>query len=72
MIDLQSVPGLVCGQTYLSVTTEARLLLLRQREDPCYPDCGKTMVWVHTYRRRQCGRWMHGSCLDRHFGDDQE
>jgi hypothetical protein len=70
--DLQPVPGLVCGQTYHNQTTEARLPSLRQSEGPGYHGCGKPMAWVHTYRCRQCARWMHGDCLDRHFSDDTD
>jgi hypothetical protein len=71
-VDLQPVPGLVCGQTYHNAESEARLPSLRQDEEPNYGGCGQMMAWVHTYRCRQCGRWMHGECLDRHFADDQE
>jgi hypothetical protein len=27
------------------------------------------MAWLIAYRCRQCARWMHGACIDRHFGN---
>lgn len=70
MIDLQPFPGLVCGKTYRDPQAESKLPALREGEHTSFTGCGQPMALVHTYRCRQCARWMHGDCLDRHFGKD--
>lgn len=66
--DFEIVPGLVCGQSYRNPESEALAAAMRTCETPTYTGCGKSMHWAYTYRCRQCGRWMHGPCIDRHFG----
>jgi hypothetical protein len=68
-IDLSVIPDLTCGRTYRSDDAEARVAHTRHGEVTPYAGCGKPMTWVHAYRCRQCARWLHGDCMDRHFGD---
>ncbi len=65
--DLDLLPDLVCGQTYLDPRSEERLAARREGEVTPYTGCGERLVWLVAYRCRPCGRWMHGTCLDRHF-----
>ena len=65
--DLDIVPGLVCGQTYRDAATEQGVPNWRIEEVATWSGCGKAMTWLHAYRCRQCARWLHGACIDRHF-----
>lgn len=67
MLDLEVVPGLVCGETYRDQRVEERVPVFREGEVSAWTGCGKPMTYLMTYRCLQCGRWMHGDCLERHF-----
>lgn len=69
--DFDLMPDLVCGQSYRNQDSEARAVAMRCGEDTPYTGCGKPMRWVYGYRCRQCGRWMHGPCMDQHFGEHE-
>lgn len=66
--DFEMMPDLVCGRSYRNPESEAQAVAMRTCEVTPYTGCGKPMRWVYAYRCRQCGRWMHGPCMDRHFG----
>lgn len=68
-IDLSVLPDLVCGQTYRDPRSEVRVAATREGEETPFTGCGEAMVWLIAYRCRQCARWMHGTCIDRHFGN---
>ena len=65
--DFEVVPDLVCGRTYRDQRSEDRLPSMREGEVSSYVGCGNPMTYMEAYRCRQCARWFHGSCLDRHF-----
>ena len=67
-VDFEMMADLVCGQSYRNLESEALAVAMRTCEVTPYTGCGKPMRWVYAYRCRQCGRWMHGPCIDRHFG----
>jgi 8-oxo-dGTP diphosphatase len=66
-IDFETVPGLTCGRTYRDDDTEVRTPVFRQGENASFTGCGGPLVFLYTYRCLQCGRWMHGECLRKHF-----
>lgn len=66
--DFETMPDLVCGNSYRNPESEAQAVAMRTCEVTPYTGCGKPMRWVYAYRCRQCGRWLHGPCMDRHFG----
>lgn len=67
-VDFEMVPDLVCGRSYRNPESEALAVAMRAGEVTPYTGCGKPLRWVYAYRCRQCGRWLHGPCMDRHFG----
>ena len=67
-VDFEIVPDLVCGRSYRNPESEALAVAMRAGEVTPYTGCGKPLRWVYAYRCRQCGRWLHGPCMDRHFG----
>jgi hypothetical protein len=69
--DLEDVPGLVCGQTYRDQRAEAAVPAWRAGEVTPWTGCGTPIAWVHAYRCRQCGRWLHGHCFDRHVSEQR-
>lgn len=71
-VDLEVVPGLVCGQTYRNAETEQATPAWRKSEVTRWTGCGGPMTWLSAYRCRQCGRWIHGQCLDWHFATPED
>jgi len=67
--DFELLPDLACGQTYRSPDSERWAMAMRTDEVTPFAGCGLPMRWLYAYRCRQCGRWLHGPCMDRHFGD---
>lgn len=70
-VDFEIVPDLVCGRSYRNPESEALAVAMRAGEVTPYTGCGKPLRWVYAYRCRQCGRWLHGPCIDRHFGSGE-
>ena len=67
---------IVCGYTWPDPVDEAAIQTSR-REQGFRTDggCGKEMPWTVSYRCLECGRFMHSTCLKRHFeetGDDKK
>lgn len=65
--DFELMPDLTCGRTYRSPDAEARTAAMREGEQTPFTGCGKPLRWLYAYRCRQCGRWLHGPCMDQHF-----
>lgn len=71
-MNLEPVPDLVCGRSYRDAMSEAIVFEMRRRSGYRLDGgCLKPMTWVNAYRCRECGRWMHGECLDTHFAESQ-
>ena len=68
--DFELMPDVVCGHSYRNPDSEARAVAMREGEQTPFSGCGKPLRWLYAYRCRQCGRWLHGPCMDRHFGED--
>lgn len=68
-IDFENLPDLVCGQSYRDPRSEARLPATREGEVSPFTGCGAPMAWLIAYRCRTCARWLHGTCMDRHFAE---
>lgn len=64
------MPDLTCGRSYRNPDSEARAVAMREGEQTPFSGCGKPLRWLYAYRCRQCGRWLHGPCMDKHFGGE--
>jgi hypothetical protein len=70
--DFELMPDLLCGRSYRNAESEAHAWQMREGEQTPFAGCGKPLRWVYAYRCRQCGRWLHGPCMDRHFGAERD
>jgi hypothetical protein len=70
--DFELMPDLLCGRSYRNAESEAHASAMREGEQTPFAGCGKPLRWVYAYRCRQCGRWLHGPCMDRHFGAERD
>ena len=59
-----------CGDTSAHPDAERAYRAIRVEQGDTAPaGCGKPVGLIHLYRCTDCARWMHHSCLVRHFVD---
>lgn len=66
-----TIPAIACGRSSPSDDAERRYRAMREQGGfETEAGCGKTIVnhWLYAYRCLECARWMHGPCLQVHFG----
>ena len=59
-----------CGDTSNNPDAERAYRAIRAEQGDTAPaGCGKPVGLLHLYRCADCARWLHHSCLVRHFAD---
>jgi hypothetical protein len=66
------VERVICGTFHPNLETHRRAMVMAgysEEQANSYDDtgCGHAILWPHTYRCVDCGRWFCSPCIRRHF-----